>query len=123
MRCPHPEAPDKCCHGYNGAPFKDGLANEDDDCDEILRKMVEEAKAPQKMVLWRRSYVVGFVTATIVWLFVMGRFPNWVQFYITIFLAAAVVYHTWSYYNFHVYDFQRLAMQRNVDILKRKCLS
>ena len=120
MRCPTPWAAEAVCHGWNGAPFKDGIAHETDTAAEMCQKTVEESRFTRKMVLWRRSLVIATIAAVMVVLLALGWIPVWWRFYLVVFVIMMTVYHVTAYYHHHVNHSATEVTAHNMRLLQRK---
>ena len=120
MKCPTPWARESVCHGWNGAPFKDGIAHETDTAVEMCQKTVEESRFTRKMVLWRRSLAIGTFSALMIALLVLGRLPVWWRFYLMVFVIMMTVYHVTAYYHHHVNHSATEVTAHNMALLQRK---
>ncbi len=106
-----------CCEG-NSKYFSSGRYKKGDTVDEALSKISYLAKYNERIVKWRRCFIIAFVSIVLIRLFVASdsTFKDSFLIFIIIFTLTNGMY---SYYQYHLEIFPAGYIQENVNFIRK----
>lgn len=121
--CPNSvKSPSSECGFGKGAAYSQGLIEQGDSCSTLITKIEKSSNVLQFTIYWRRNLLVGFFATVLVWLFVMLRVPNVLEFLLTWLLIFLVAYFFANFYNFHHYMPPYENIRTATNLVKQRCL-
>lgn len=102
----NPYAISEMCIPGEGNPYKGTTPVHGDDVPTLLEKIQKAASVENRSVKWRRSLILGFSICILLWILVIspGHLPEWPKMYLSVILAAGVLYYGFNYYSYHMFD-------------------
>lgn len=120
------------CDG-EGAFWYKAIPKENDSADILLGKIYKAARSEERMIKWRRSFVLA--TAIVYCIFFVVSLsqcpledlplclPTWQVIYMSVILTFTLIYFTYDYYSFHVLSKPRKHIRESIRILREKMKS
>ena len=120
-KCLNAYSPEGCISG-EGMPYRGSKPESSDDVSTLLNKIDIAASAETESIKWRRALTLGVasVLLTSILVFTPGKLPKWTKFYTATLLMTTVLYYSFNYYSYHMYQTPQNNIRKTTELLRKK---
>lgn len=102
IKCPTFSSTEEQCENGGGMSFSFTKPNDQDTCEELIKKIYKSAGAEQASIKWRRSFVLAVIIAASIWV-LTSKLPSWKILYTSVLIAYVIIFANFNYYSYHIF--------------------